>query len=215
MATIQRDSEFADSPAATRHPGRRLSEEEFVAWCDEDVKAEWTDGEVIVVSPATLLHARIARFLVSLLQEYGAKRTLGEALGPEFSVRLGSKRRTPDVLFVSIDRLSRLQPAHFEGPPNMIVEVVSDESVERDWRDKYFEYAAAGVDEYWIVDPLYQRVAPYSLGGDGVYHEIIETEGRVCSVAVPGFYLRPDWLWQEPLPNVSDLLPELLSGWKA
>lgn len=212
MATVQRNSELADPSAAKPHPGRRLSEKEFVAWCDEDVKAEWTDGDVVVMSPATLLHSRIARFLVSLLHEYGAKRKLGEALGPEFSVRLGAKRRTPDVLFVSNDRLSRLQPAHFEGPPNMIFEVVSDESVERDWRDKYFEYQAAGVDEYWIVDPQYQRIAPYSLGTDCAYHGISERDGRVSSIAVPGFYLRPEWLWQEPLPNVSDLLPELLSS---
>lgn len=43
------------------------------------------------------------------------------------------------------------------------MEVVSDDSVERDWRDQYFEYEAAGVDEYWLVDPQYQPIAPYDL----------------------------------------------------
>lgn len=209
MATIEQSDVLA--PEIKPHPGRRLSEAEFVAWCDEDVKAEWTDGEVLVMSPATLLHVRIARFLVSLLHEYGAKRKLGEALGPEFTVRLDSKRRRiPDVLFVGNDRLERLQSGYFDGPPNLIVEVVSDDSVQRDWRDKYFEYEAAGADEYWIVDPQYQRVAPYSLGPDRVYRPIVERDGRFFSTALGGFYMRPEWLWHEPLPNVSEILPELL-----
>lgn len=215
MATIQ-PWEVADCAAIKPRPPRRLSEAEFIAWCDEDVKAEWINGDVITMSPATLLHVRISRLLVSLLQEFGASRKLGEALGPEFTVRLDTqRRRIPDVIFVGTDRLSRLQPGCFEGAPNLIVEVVSDDSVERDWRDKYFEYEAAGVDEYWIVDPQYQRIAPYSLGADRAYRPIAEQDGRFSSTAVPGFYLRAEWLWTEPLPNVSDLLPELLSATRA
>lgn len=212
MATIQQ-WDLPGCSAIKPHPGSRLSEKEFIAWCDEDIKAEWVNGEVIIMSPATLLHVRISRLLVSLLQEFGAIRKLGEALGPEFTVRLDAqRRRIPDVLFVASDRLNRLQAGYFEGAPNFIVEVVSEDSVERDWRDKYFEYEAAGVDEYWIVDPQYQRIAPYSLGPDGVYCPIAEQDGRFFSTAVPGFYLRAEWLWCEPLPNVSDLLPELLAA---
>ena len=37
-------------------PGRRMTEEEFVAWCDEDTRAEWVDGEVVVHSPTSIRH---------------------------------------------------------------------------------------------------------------------------------------------------------------
>jgi Uma2 family endonuclease len=49
------------------HPGRRMTEEEFVTWCGADVKAEWVDGEVVVMSPASLPHVRLTRLLLAVL----------------------------------------------------------------------------------------------------------------------------------------------------
>ena len=46
----------------------RMTEEEFVAWCDEDTKAEWVDGEVIVHSPANLQHVDLAGFFLILVR---------------------------------------------------------------------------------------------------------------------------------------------------
>ena len=41
-----------------------MTEEEFVAWCDEDVQAEWVDGEVIIMSPSSYRHVRIVELAV-------------------------------------------------------------------------------------------------------------------------------------------------------
>lgn len=202
-----------DVPPVKPHPGRFLSEEEFVAWCDEDVRAEWVDGQVIIMSPATWIHATLRRLLTTLLGEYVEVKKLGEIVDTEFTVRLNSKRRRiPDVLFIANDRLSNLRPKHLEGPPNLIIEVVSEDSVDRDWRTKYNEYEASGVDEYWVVDPLYQRLEAYALSDDKTYQRIEPRDGKVASVVVPGFYLRPDWLWQQPLPRARELLRELGVG---
>jgi len=202
MASIPRELNTADVAFAPPHPGKRFSEEEFAAWCGEDARAEWVDGEVIVMSPASWIHARLTRFLTSLLGDFVDAKKLGEVVGVEFSVRLNAKRRLPDVLFVANARLGNLRPKHLEGPPNLIIEVVSDDSVDRDWRTKYYEYEAAGVDEYWIVDPLYQRLEAYRLGDDKTYHAIAPVEGKVASLVVAGFYLRTEWLWRQPLPSV-------------
>ena len=120
-------------------------------------------------------------------------------------------RRLPDVLFIANDRLGNLQGKHLEGPPNLAIEVVSDDSVDRDWRTKYHEYEAAGVDEYWIVDPLYQRLEAYRLDAARVYQAIPPRDGKVASIVVPGFYLRAEWLWSQPLPAVPGLLSDLLA----
>jgi hypothetical protein len=42
-------------------------------------------------------------------------------------------------------------------------------------------------------------------------HVIEPVEGKIASVAVSGFYLRPEWLWRQPLPDVISLLGELLT----
>lgn len=212
MASIPREHSPANVAFVPPPPGRRLSEDEFVAWCGEDTRAEWVDGEVIVMSPASWIHARLTRFLMSLLGDFADLKKLGEVVGVEFSVRLNTKRRLPDVLFVANERLNNLHPKYLEGPPNLIIEVVSDDSVDRDWRTKYYEYEAAGVDEYWIVDPLYQRLEAYRLADGKAYQRIVPIEGKVASQVVAGFYLRNEWLWQQPLPTVPEVLSELLAA---
>lgn len=212
MASLHQGVDSLGSAVANVGPPRTMSEDEFVAFCHEDCRAEWVDGEVIVMSPANIEHNRLTRFLLSLLEDYVAERGLGEAFGTDFLIRIPQRRRLPDVLFVGRDRSDRLQQNHLEGPPHLIIEVVSEDSVDRDWRVKYLEYEAAGVDEYWVVDPLYQRLEAYALRDDRVYHSIPLADGKLASRIVPGFYLRPEWLWQSPLPRVPLILHELLSA---
>jgi len=46
-------------PDGRVRPSLRMTEEEFEAWADEDTRAEWVDGEVILMSPTSLLHNRL------------------------------------------------------------------------------------------------------------------------------------------------------------
>ncbi|MDE3091156.1 MAG: Uma2 family endonuclease [Chloroflexota bacterium] len=201
-------------------PRRRMTEDEFVAWCDEDVKAEWVDGEVIVHSPANIKHVRLDKFLLQVLDGFVTPHDLGEVIGPEFQIRLGAlrRRRVPDILFVAKERLDILKPNHVEGAPDLVMEIVSPDSLARDWRDKYLEYEAAGVREYWIIEPMAERVEAYTLGfvvsaqpngEDKHYARIDEEDDAIHSTALPGFYLKPAWLWQDPLPKVVEVLREL------
>jgi Uma2 family endonuclease len=192
-------------------PGRRMTEEEFVAWCDENTKAEWIDGEVIVVSPASAKHVRLARFLLHILDALVTERDLGEVLGTELQVRLGPqrRRRVPDVLFVAKGRLAIIRSHHVEGAPDLIIEIVSPDSEARDWRDKHLEYEAAGVRDYWVIDQQSQVVEADALGTDGRYMRIPEQDGTLSSSVLPGFRLELAWLWQDPLPNTRAILKEL------
>ncbi|MER3485893.1 MAG: hypothetical protein C4345_07940, partial [Chloroflexota bacterium] len=67
--------------------------------------------------------------------------------------------------------LDRLTPERVVGPPDLIIEVVSEDSEHRDRVDKFNEYEAAGVPEYWIVDnrPQRRRAYFYRLGAEGQY----------------------------------------------
>ena len=197
-----------------RYPGfplvlKPMTEEDFVAWCDEDVTAEFKDGEVIVFSPVSVRHSDIVRFVSVLLGLYVEERGLGVVLGPEIQVRLRpGLRRVPDVMFISKDRADIVRESHIEGAPDLVVEVVSPDSLERDWRDKYYEYQEAGVKEYWVVDPSAKVMAVYWLE-QGHYERIKPEEGIYRSKAVPGFWLKPEWLWQDPLPKVLDIAREM------
>lgn len=189
----------------------RMTEEEFVQWCDEDTKAEWVDGEIIMASPASVQHAWINHFLIEVLGPFVRRRDPGQLFGPETQIRFGvlRRRRVPDLFFIAADRLNLLKPNHFEGAPDLIVEIVSPDSVSRDWRTKYLEYQLAGGREYWVIDPLARQVEAYALGEDRQYSLIEEKDDAIHSAMLAGFYLRPSWLWQEPPPDSLDILKEL------
>jgi Uma2 family endonuclease len=209
--------------ALKRHPEpaegmislRPMTEEEFAAWCDEDIKAEYIDGEVIVDTPVSRRHDELTWFLGTLLKLFVEKNELGSIHGPELQVRLrAGLRRAPDLLFVTKERKDILQDTHVDGAPDLAIEIVSPDSEERDWREKYWEYQEAGVKEYWVIDPYSKTMAMYRLGEEGRYRraelkqEIYRSE-VVGMLGMHGFWLRPEWLWQEPLPNVLDIAREL------
>jgi Uma2 family endonuclease len=204
-----------DSPTVTSAPaaGTRLkmSYADFLAWAGEDLHAEWVNGEVLIHMTANSIHQRLVLFLAWLLQSYANSLDLGEVFTGPMQVKLSPEGsgREPDVFFVARENLGRVGEKNVDGPPDLIVEVVSDDSASRDRADKFEEYEDAGVHEYWIVDPRPRRRRAdfFQLGADGKYQPIpITPDGVYRSQILPGFWLKVEWMWQEPLPK---LLPTL------
>jgi Uma2 family endonuclease len=189
-------------------PGMRMSYEEFLEWCDEDTWAEWVDGEVILLSPASTRHQRIKKFLADILGLHCHARGLGEVLDAPFLMKL-ERGREPDVLFVAREHLDRLKENYLDGPADLVVEIVSPDSVERDRGTKFVEYEAAGVREYWLIDPLRERAEFYQLDEEGFYRPVPDLEGMYRSQAVSGFWLKVEWLWRESLPSPVRVVAEI------
>lgn len=183
--------------------------EEFLAWTaavGENIRAEWVDGEIEVMSPTTVEHARLALWLGRLLSEYIEPRGLGEILLSPIAVLLPDRRRgrEPDVIFITTEHRDRLLATYIQGPVDLVVEIVSPESVERDTVTKRAEYAAGRIREYWLIDPAERSVIFYQLRPDGGYAPgAVDDAGVYRSAVIPGFWLRTDWLWQHPLPPIA------------
>lgn len=193
----------------------KMTFEEFLAWCDEDTRAEWIDGEVQMVSPASQKHQQVTMFLSTLLSLYARRKNLGIVLSAPFLMRLPDvpSGREPDILFVRTENLHRIQPAFLDGPADLVVEIVSPESVGRDRGEKFVEYEQAGIPEYWLIDPDRHRAEFYHLDARGMYRLVEpDAQGVYRSHVVDGFWLRVDWLWQDPLPLEEDVLREIREG---
>jgi Uma2 family endonuclease len=106
--------------------------------------------------------------------------------------------REPDVMFIANENLRRVRDTSVEGPADLVVEVISPESRTRDTIDKFREYEAGGIPEYWIVDPYQQTVQFFQLDDAGRYREAAAAEGVYRSRVIEGFWLRTDWLWAPP-----------------
>jgi len=190
------------------HITRKMSVEEFLQWLDEDTWAEWKGGEVIVLSPASRSHQQMVHFLADLLDEW-AQGTGGTVLFAPFPLKLhlpdGDIRvREPDILFVSKQNAAQLQETFAESPIDLVIEVTSEESRARDRSEKFAEYEAAGIGEYWIIDPDNQLAEFYQLQPEGRFALALpDAEGIYESSCLPGFRLRVDWLWRTPRPRPS------------
>lgn len=187
-----------------------LTYDEFLRWADEDTHAEWVDGEVIMPSPANARHQDIARLLTALLSDFVEFTGQGKIYPAPFQMKLEHSGREPDLLFVSAEHLDRIKPTLLEGPADLVIEIVSPESRGRDRGDKFYEYQAAGIPEYWLLDPETERAEFYQLDDHGAYHfREIAPMDTYYSKALRGFWLRPEWLWQQPLPPKDRLLIEI------
>jgi Uma2 family endonuclease len=118
--------------------------------------------------------------------------------------------REPVILFVTRERQHIIQHSHLSEAADLVIEIVSPESVGRDRGEKFVEYETAGVREYWLIDPDRQQAEFYQLDETGRYHlAAIDDDGCFHSTILPNFWLQVDWFWQEPLPKVLDVVREL------
>jgi Uma2 family endonuclease len=138
---------------------------------------------------------------------------LGTVLTAPFQMKLPRSGREPDVLVVLKEHLERLEPTFLAGPADLVVEVVSDESVGRDRGEKFEEYREAGIPEYWLLDPRVEQADFYWLDDRGRYLPTpVETGGIYRSRVLSDFWMRVDWLWQQPLPDTTSVLLEIDSA---
>ncbi len=191
-------------------PKAKISYDEFLDWLDEDTLAEWVDGEVIMASPASKKHQDIGGFLYQIISSYANFKNLGEVMQPPFQMKLKHSGREPDLLFVKKEHLHRFKKTYLDGPADLVVEIISPESAGRDRGDKYFEYEQAGIPEYWLIDPQRKEVDFYGLSKSKKYEIApLDDAGKFYSVALPKFWIKPDWLWLEPLPSPLRILAEI------
>ncbi|MBI5653838.1 MAG: Uma2 family endonuclease [Chloroflexi bacterium] len=198
-------------------PKEKMTFEDFLDWCDEDTHAEWVNGEVQMTSPANDEHQDLADFLTTVLRQFVRQKKLGWIRSAPFLMRLpdSSRGREPDILFVRQEHLARVKKTYLDGPADLAIEIISPESVGRDRGEKFVEYEQAGITEYWLIDPTRARAEFYRLDARGMYRLIDpDANGVYRSQVVDGFWLRVDWLWQDPLPMEEDVLREVRENQK-
>jgi len=203
-----------DAPPADREFRVAMTYEAWLAWPPAESRvSEWCDGEVTVFVPGSELHQDIVLFVSILLSWYARAENLGKIIVAPFEMRVSARRRRePDIVFVAREHADRLDGKRLNGAADLAIEIVSPDSVTRDRRHKLAEYARLGIPEYWILDARPGRSGSefYHLTPDGRYQPAFpDADGRYHAATLPGFWFRPAWLWQEPMPDPVALLPTI------
>ena len=194
---------------STRTEYQLLSADEFLDWLEPGKHADLIDGEIEMHSPVSIRHARLTNFVDSLLRQYVERESLGELFREVVAVKLGPRNVfLPDLAFYSNARLHLARETFLDGAPDLVVEVLSPTTGERDVGVKFAEYEQHGVAEYWILDPETLAHRFYAREGE-LLVEFAHNEPLIASRAIPGLNVQRSWLDPERLPRVAECLAKL------
>jgi Uma2 family endonuclease len=165
--------------------------EEYLNYDDgTDTRYELVNGELIAMPTDSDLNDRIATFLFAYFLQCGIPYY---RLSMKAQIAVSGTRATarqPDLMVLSEEAVTALSGAnqrlitHDMPPPLLVVEVVSPDQESRDYRYKRTEYAGRHIPEYWIVDPIAQKVTVLEWV-DGLYEEQVYQGDQV--IASPQF----------------------------
>lgn len=203
MALLEKTIQEATADFELRIP---MTYQQYLTELSEDVHAEWVNGETILFMPPKPEHQRVVSFLLTVIRLFVEHFNLGEILTAPVEMKPTpySNSREPDLLFVARENLERFGDARLEGPADLVVEIISPESENRDTVDKLREYEAEGIREYWIVDSRAgkERALFYVLDNNGRYRRVTpDRNGVYNSTVLAGFWLNTKWLWADPQPS--------------
>ncbi len=186
--------------------------EEFCRTVREDQKADLLDGVIYLASPETTVTNDLFCWLFTLIGGFAEEKDLGKVFGQRVALRLNDHNGPePDIAFIKKENSRRIQRGHIRGPADIAIEIVTPDSVERDYEKKRQKYEEAGVTEYWIVDEELERITLLRLGANGKYREVKARSGEFRSEVLPGFRLRAEWVFGQPRASTMDILNP---GWR-
>jgi Uma2 family endonuclease len=182
-----------------------VSHEEYMERYAADF-CEWVEGTVIAMPPVMEEHDDLTQYLIALLNTYFVYRPVGKLRHAPFVMKL-EKSREPDLQIVLNEHQDRLKRSHVDGAADICIEIVSEESIARDYGEKLREYEKGGVQEYWIFDPDRKDARFYRLDENGKYHsQSPDTEGIYRTLLLPDLAFETTLLWHIPLPNPVEIV---------
>ena len=178
-------------------PRRKLDYSDYAATPSDGKRYQIVEGDLYVSPSPGTLHQRVSRRLERQLEDYFHERSIGEVFNAPIDLILSDHDIfVPDLLVVGDPTL--ISKRGIEGPPLLVVEILSPSTRALDRRTKARRYAALGVAHYWIVDPEKKRIECHR-AVRGVFQPVLEAEGNTTLVH----------------PNWSGLVIDLAALWRS
>ncbi|MDQ3692013.1 MAG: Uma2 family endonuclease [Chloroflexota bacterium] len=153
---------------------------------DDGTRYEILGGELLVSPAPSRAHQDTLAALLVLFRQFVVTTRLGKVYMAPLDVKLSAYTTVqPDLLYISGERLRNQGPGAIAGAPELALEVLSPTTRSVDMVRKFAAYAAAGIQEYWIVDPTRYTISVHALV-DGTYERVEDTEETARSVVLAG-----------------------------
>ena len=156
----------------------------------EGERQELIDGQLVVTPPPAMNHQSISSNLVYALERFVREQDLGRVYAAPTGIRFTPNNvLIPDIMFIARNRFHIRGPKTVDAPPDLVVEILSPGTRQRDLTVKRDLYARFGVREYWVVDPEARTVTVLTLTGDRYEPVPPGDEGAIASRVLPGLTL--------------------------
>lgn len=174
--------------------GWKLTYDDYVKIPDDGRRHEIIDGEHIVNPAPIPRHQAVSGKLYLALAEL-AKAGRAQVFYSPIDVHLSETDIVqPDLIAIATKHEHRVGQVKIEGPPELVVEILSPSTKHLDRGAKRDLYERSGVLEYWVVDTKKKAITQHVLV-DGCYRERLVTEGVVNSTAFLGFEVDIGSIW--------------------
>lgn len=144
---------------------------DYIYTLPEGERAELIDGTIYNMAPPNTNHQRLLNYISTEINLYiRSQKGNCEVFPSPFAVFLNADNKTyvePDISVIC-DK-NKLDDRGCNGAPDWIIEIVSPSTKRMDYSVKLFKYRTAGVREYWIVDPLKNRIMVYNFETDDIF----------------------------------------------
>ena len=165
---------------------RTLTYADYAALPDDGRRFELIDGELFEMAAPSTRHQDLVLRIGIAFVEHVRRQGVGHAyIAPCDVVLSDTVTLQPDAIYLSEADLHRITAPNIQGPPTLVVEVLSDPR--HDFVRKRELYARFGIAEYWIVWPEAARVEVYRLVGKAYAKPIVVEPGeQLVTDVVPG-----------------------------
>ena len=168
----------------------RLTYDDYLT-LPEEKRYELMEGELFMVPAPDFYHQIVSGNIELPLMEFVKKRNLGiVAYAPVDVVLSPEDVLQPDILFITRERRHIITKKNVSGAPDLVIEILSPSTQERDKLVKRDIYSRYGVKEYWIVDPVGKNIEVMTVGSKGyTLHAIFLNDEVLTSPLIQGFSL--------------------------
>jgi len=132
----------------------------------EDKRYELIQGELIMTPSPVTYHQWLSKNILYELEKLVREKKIGKVFDAPCDVYLDEENvLQPDILFISNERTAIIGEKNIQGAPDLVIEILSENTAYNDMVKKKKLYARFGVKEYWIVDPSEKTVEVFGNKG--------------------------------------------------
>jgi Uma2 family endonuclease len=168
---------MSSTSAQSIPPGKIvLTYDDYCELPNDHNRYEVLEGELNVTPAPNVKHQTVSSHLHLSLGHHVLANQLGEIYAAPIDVILAPTTIVqPDLVFIGNDRRGIVTTRAIEGPPSLVIEILSLSTSRTDRTTKAQLYAKHGVPHYWLLDPDQQKIEAYELTG-GEYKLVLEAQ---------------------------------------